>query len=82
MEQEIGFYLNDGLSLEQLQDKADACEKNLCELKKNIEEKNQKIETYQKNRYILKNYNEKKSFLETTKESVKRVLERTENLNN
>ena len=46
------------------------------------EEKNQKIEIYQKNRYILRNYNEKKSLLETTKESVKRVLERTENLNN
>ena len=82
MEQEIGFYLNDELSLEQLKEKADACEKSLSELKKNIEEKDQKIEIYQKNRYILRNYNEKKSLLETTKESVKRVLERTENLNN
>ncbi len=78
MEQEIGFYLIDGLSLEQLQEKAERFEKSLSVLEKEIEEKRQKIEIHQKNLYVIKNYSEKRGELERTEASIGRILEHIE----
>ncbi len=81
MEQEIGFYLNDGINIEQLQEKVDVCEQGLTALEKKIEETCQKAEIYQKNQYILKNYSEKSAELGRTKSSIVRILTRMEELN-